>query len=419
MSAARYLCAFQIYRKGAAGKVHYLACRVSWNASRSYLRVALGYVIDPDRWDPLSQRCRPKSFHGMMRVPASVINADIERATALVADIFDGYGLDLPSDDIVKTDLRKALGAGSGQTPTLISQVTDEFIREGVTRGDWAESTVRKFRVVFRHMAGYEPFRTFRGFTEKDLLGYVDYLRDDLDLNNTTISRQLGYLRWFLHWAEGKGLLACRDYQDFRPRLRQSIKPVIFLTWPELMRVRDYAGPEYKEGVRDMFLFGAFTSLRWSDIVALRWSSVHDGALHVTTRKTGDPLTIELNRWSKEVLDRYVDAGYPDDRVFPNVPNQVANRYLKEIARDCGIDEPVTVTSYRAGERIDVTSPKWELIGTHAARRSFICHALSLGIAPTVVMEWTGHSDYDAMKPYIAITDKTRRRAMDLFDAEE
>ena len=44
--------------------------------------------------------------------------------------------------------------------------------------------------------------------------------------------------------------------------------------------------------------------------------------------------------------------------------------------------------------------------------------ALSLGITPNIVMKWTGHSDYQAMKPYIAIAEKTKADAMKLFDEE-
>jgi len=50
-------------------------------------------------------------------------------------------------------------------------------------------------------------------------------------------------------------------------------------------------------------------------------------------------------------------------------------------------------------------------IGTHAARRTFICVALATGIPPQVVMKWTGHSDYQAMKPYIDIDIATRTKA--------
>ena len=59
-------------------------------------------------------------------------------------------------------------------------------------------------------------------------------------------------------------------------------------------------------------------------------------------------------------------------------------------------------------ERIDEVKPKCELVGTHTGRRTFICHALSMGIPPEIVMKWTGHSDYKAMKPYIDVVDEIK-----------
>lgn len=41
---------------------------------------------------------------------------------------------------------------------------------------------------------------------------------------------------------------------------------------------------------------------------------------------------------------------------------------------------------------------------------------LILGIPPNVVMKWTGHSDYKAMKPYIDIVDSIKVNAMRRFD---
>ena len=42
-----------------------------------------------------------------------------------------------------------------------------------------------------------------------------------------------------------------------------------------------------------------------------------------------------------------------------------------------------------------------------------ICVALSSGIAPQVVMKFTGHADYKFMKPYIDIAEKTKTDAME------
>ena len=113
-----------------------------------------------------------------------------------------------------------------------------------------------------------------------------------------------------------------------------------------------------------------------------------------------------------------MDEGYPGDRVFPEISNQVFNRYLHELCKTCGIDAPVHQTWYRGSERFDEVHPKWELVSSHAGRRTFICNALAMGISPTVVMQWTGHEDYAAMQPYIAVSQDTKAAAMSLFDRD-
>ena len=91
------------------------------------------------------------------------------------------------------------------------------------------------------------------------------------------------------------------------------------------------------------------------------------------------------------------------------------NQYLKELGELCGFNEPITRMCFRAGARVEETYPKYEMLSTHAGRRTFICLALSSGIPPQVVMKWTGHCDYKSMKPYIDIAGKTKSDAMNTF----
>jgi len=67
---------------------------------------------------------------------------------------------------------------------------------------------------------------------------------------------------------------------------------------------------------------------------------------------------------------------------------------------------------------MDMNGKKYEKVVEDAGRRTFICFALSSGIPPQVVMKWTGHSDYQAVKPYFEIAEKTKVDAMKLFDEE-
>ena len=51
--------------------------------------------------------------------------------------------------------------------------------------------------------------------------------------------------------------------------MKTTPKKVIFLTWEELNRLKDYQIPkdkQYLERVRDVFLFCCFTSLRYSEM---------------------------------------------------------------------------------------------------------------------------------------------------------
>ena len=132
----------------------------------------------------------------------------------------------------------------------------------------------------------------------------------------------------------------------------------------------------------------------------------------MTTVKTSDSLIIELNDHSKAILEKYKGVEFENDKALPVITNQKMNDYLKELAELAEINEPVRQTYYKGNERIDEVTPKYALLGTHAGRRTFICNALAFGIPPQVVMKWTGHSDYKAMKPYIDIADDIKANAM-------
>ena len=82
----------------------------------------------------------------------------------------------------------------------------------------------------------------------------------------------------------------------------------------------------------------------------------------------------------------------------------------------CGFNEPIHITGFRKGRRYDITVPKYSEISTHCGRKTFICFMLSIGIAPQVVMKFTGHADYKSMKPYIDIAEKAKTDAMDAMD---
>ena len=143
---------------------------------------------------------------------------------------------------------------------------------------------------------------------------------------------------------------------------------------------------------------------------------MHDKYIEITTIKTVDSLRIELNTHSRAILKKYEAFDFKDGKALPVVSNQKMNTFLHELCKLAGFDEPIRITYYRGNERFDEIKPKYKVIGTHTGRRSFICNALGMGISPQVVMKWTGHNDYKAMKPYIDVCDDIKEEAMKKFD---
>jgi len=151
-------------------------------------------------------------------------------------------------------------------------------------------------------------------------------------------------------------------------------------------------------------------------MAALKRTDIDGDTMYITTQKTNDRLPINLNKYAKEILAKYEKSDFPDNLALPVITNQKMNSYLKTLCNLAGIRNPITVVYIKGGERVERTAPKYKFIGTHAGRRTFICFALSSGIPPQVVMKWTGHSDYKAMKPYIDIAEKTKADAMKTFE---
>ena len=401
--------------------------RMRVNFASKRIEFTTGYRIDSAKWDADKQRVK-NGCSNKLKQSASEINASLLEYYTEIQSIFKRFEVEdvMPTPEQIKEAFNALHKPVSEEPkpkkealPCDFFQVFDDFVEDCGRQNNWTDSTFEKFAAVKNHLTNFREGLTFEFFDERGLNDYVGYLRDVKEMRNTTIGKQLSFLKWFLRWAFKKGVHQNNAYDSYKPKLKSTQKKIIFLTWDELNRLREFKIPSNKqalERVRDVFLFQCFTGLRYSDVFNLRRSDIKGDHIEVTTVKTSDSLIIELNNHSKAILDKYKDVAFEDDKVLPVITNQKMNDYLKELAEMAGIDEPVRQTYYKCNERIDDVTPKYALLGTHAGRRTFICNALALGIPPQVVMKWTGHSDYKAMKPYIDIADDIKANAMSKFN---
>ena len=428
---------------------YYLAPDVSKKTGEQRIRAAItvnktryistvGMTIKADDWNQETQSAVAKSVNEK-GIKGSAINDRL----STIRKHFEEYEKELthkPTTDEIKRELENAI---NGVIPVKKSKNVltyfDRFIKEESIDCQWTTGTMEQWNAFRKHLEAQGKGIQFDHFNNEGINAFVRYLRTTCKMGENTVQKHYLNLKWFLGWAVRNGYAKDSEIGKVQPKFKIIDKPVIFLTKDELMRLykyevpvngtkvklHNYEGEEYEKEVhdkaalektRDLFCFCAFTSLRYSDMANLKRSDVIGDCIYITTQKTNDRIPIDLNSFSKAILNKYKKEKFPKGLALPVISNQRMNDYLKDICELCEINEPITRVNVRAGQRVEETRPKYELVGTHAGRRTFICFALASGIPPQVVMKWTGHSDYKAMKPYIDIAEKVRSENMAIFE---
>lgn len=398
--------------------------RVSWASRR--VEMLTGRQVSPEYWDADGQRVKPQYRHGSET--GAAINKDLAALTSHIDQYFARCHVEqrTPTASELQQELKVYFGTAVPTTSDLpFFDCFDLFIETMKEQNGWAQRTQMKFRTLENRLKDWSPRLQFADLNEDGLQRFLRYLIKR-NLKNYTIEKDITTLRWFLRWAAKKGYNDTMDFEDFRPKLKgtdSNSSEIVYLEWDELMTLYNYDFGERHEGlaaVRDVFCFCCFTGLRYSDAAQLRMSGIKDGYISVVTQKTTDRLRIELNDFSRAILDRCKPFQQSElnrsNKALPTISNQKMNEYLKEIGRTIGLDTPIRLVYYKGGTRHEEDHPKWELLTTHCARRTFVVNALRLGIPAEVVMKWTGHKDFKAMKPYIKIVDELKEQEMTKFN---
>ena len=440
---------FKLRPYGVNKTVYQIQMHVSFNGHR--LRFSTGcQVTSIDAWDSKNELVF-SGYKGQKGETDISINNTLRKERDQMETVFKFFEVTgtNPSMSQVSGKYSELLKGITPQVPqekkvkqrkTDFWTVFDTFVSECGEKNAWSDATYQKMSALKEDLFTYKKNLKFSDLTDAGLTGFVHYLRDekvlrtprkkkgdrdDYDpedvtgLKNSTIRKKLDYLSWFLKWATDREYNTNVAYRTFRPTLKATQKKVIYLSKAELENLSQMEIPQgcsHLEAVRDVFLFCCFSGLRHSDAYLLKRNDIKGDHIEITTKKTADSISIELNSVTRGILEKYKNFDFSGNKALPVIKNQPMNRELKELCRLAGINEQIRVTTYKGNQRNDEIKEKWELVGTHTGRRTFIVTALSLGIPPNVVMKWTGHSDYKSMQPYIDIVDSIKAESMIKFD---
>ncbi len=370
---------------------------------------SIGERINPKLWDKDKQHAK-KSYIGSPQ-----LNYKLDTIKTSISQIVREIETDARKKNenislsCIKNVLDKYFNKSTDIDKTLF-QTLDLF--SSIRKNDVSINFLKKITTLKNHLTEFEQVEKYPiSFDTINLLFYDKFRsyqwKTKKNCNSTTYS-MINVLKIFLNWCTARGINTNIEFKKFK--VLSDKVDTIHLTSDELFAILnlDLSKSPHLDNVRNVFCFACFTGARFSDVDNLRWNDIRNNVWYLRTIKTNDILMIPLNGYAVSIIDQYKG----EDRPLRVISNHKMNDYLKTICEKANIIENIKVTTYIGAKRTETIYQKFELVGTHTARRTFITLSLEKGMSPEVVMAMTGHKDYRTFKKYIKITDKVKQNEM-------
>lgn len=268
------------------------------------------------------------------------------------------------------------------------------------------------------HLSSFETFlketdRENITFADINLALIADYekylfskkIRGGRTPKTSTVANKVTALIGILKRAEVYDLIdmhASKIDKYKMPKSREGDDNEVYLTEEEINRIYMLKLSGIREIVRDLFIIQCWTGQRFGDMATLLnagvLKSTESGTiLEIAQEKKLHKVVIPLLPVVLELLKKY-------DNKIPDIKNTRIYQYLREIGEKAGIIDEHIVIEDRGGEITKTKYKKYELIGTHTARRSFISNMLKRGYDSHIIKKITGHKTEESFKKYAKLT---------------
>lgn len=182
----------------------------------------------------------------------------------------------------------------------------------------------------------------------------------------------------------------------------------IYLNQDEIKRLHNLPLEGSQATIRDIFIIGCVTGLRFSDYSRLSLNHIQGNLIKILTKKRSKAVVIPIHPYIKDILQR--NAG-----TFPASLYTIRyfNMQLPKIAALAGIRDHVTVEVKQPNKAVTIeTGFKYQFVTTHTARRSFATNAYLAGIPVRNIMLITGHATEESFFMYVSTGKEENAREL-------
>lgn len=370
------------------------------------LVVSTGQSISKKDWNAKKQRVKRND-----QTTADGKYSLNDLLTNLAAECERAYHEQLKDGKLSVIGLKTHLGAFLlGKSPESSGQdiwnLIDRFIAGEIRHRNSSKSpnTLKGYKSTRNHLESFERDKKYRLSFESFNLDFYYRFKSYLEqrgLVANSIGKHIKNIKVFLREAADMDLT---ENLSFGKRKFAVLKEETFataLTNEEIGKLykTDLSNNPRLEQVRDLFVFGCFVGLRYSDYSDIRPENIKqtngEAYIDIRAKKTGQRVVIPCNPIVMEIFRKYKQM---PNMLPKSISNQKFNAYIKEVCRIAGLDETGRLEGSPEMEL-------WETVSTHTARRSFATNLYNEGFPIIDLMRITGHKTEKSFRSYIKVTE--------------
>jgi len=394
-------------------------CRMAYDKQK--VKVYTTEKIHPKNWNKVKQRAKevasfpqyPEFNYRLQKIASSI--------AAIYVDWQNKNDKQFPPPDVLKSLVNEKF-----------SRISKEAEQEKIANSFWgffdqfierckngsrlhlqkhtpmANNTIRNFTNLYKHLQIFQakdkrPI-TFESIDLNFRSRLIDYLTVTKKQSPNTIGKLITNIKVLLREALEMGL---HSNTAFTSRKFTSISydtETIYLTNAEINELMqlDLTASRKLDKVRDMFIVGCYTGLRFSDLSKFDETAIQDEMIEITTIKTATKVHIPIRPAVANILAKYGGT-------MPKaMSNQKFNQYIKEICSLCpSLQKEISIAYTKAGKKLIETKPKYAFVSSHTARRSFATNEFDAGdLQVFEIKAITGHATDKAFYRYIRKTPR-------------
>jgi integrase len=324
-------------------------------------------------------------------------------------------GIPLPS--VIKQHLDSFINQNATiKTGKSLYDLVDRFINGEIkSKGrDKSKATLNNYKAVLLHLREFERVEKYP--VDFDTINldffykYTSFLRNKRvgdpkneflgGLSTNTIAKDIRILKVFMSEAADLAWTTNYQFKHKKFAITSEDSDAVYLTEQEIISLyrHDFTKTPKLEKIRDLFVFGCFVGLRYSDYSTIKANNIVeiDGEqfIKLITKKTKELVIIPCNPIVSQIFEKYTQSS----NKLPAAPsNQKFNDYIKDVCREAALNEVGRLAT-------NAEKPLWECVSSHTARRSMATNYYLAGFPTIDLMKITGHKTEKAFMKYIRIT---------------